>query len=353
MLRRQSAELLTFITFLSLAIYFSFGPYNRAMLWGWNASITKYSIKIAIALFGYWYFFWLGLAHGGSASLALAFLALGMLVSPFLVRQLEERGERSSLLSLFGVGLLLISSVILIDLDLPWRELHWASLSLFFRSWIPIICFLAAVVAEGFSDRFTYALAKELRGKAAEEKKASIEKLWRSGVVPRGKSADDVIKESATQQAIPLCLIVSLIMLILGSTLFPIAAVPIAPHQSWVWIGIWLIALGAIGSSARVLLVVPLQRDSLDMGAVPPLVAGRQALYFILAHMAVALIVWTARRCDDLECVIWNQTAHIDILPKGNFSYWAGLLIVVLIWLFSWIRFWRFGFFTRRLPNKA
>src|SRR5262249_2386370 len=170
--------------------------------------------------------------------------------------------------------------------------------------------------------------------------------------IPVRMGADEVICDAVVARAVLLCLVPSALMFFLVPEPFTRFGAP-APSLNWTtgWYLTFLLVLGVAGSCAKTWFVVPLQPLRLDMGAVPPVMAGRQLIYFGAAYL-VAWFVPLVANCAGLECVVSGNVINLDILPRGRSTYWIGITIVVLIWIFSWAWFSWIGFFKGKLESR-
>ncbi len=117
LLWRLDPVILIVNTFGCLFLFYMIGKQNRKYLFSINKGILTYTIIYALSMFAYWGSFWVGIYVSGSASLALAMLALTMVVTPLMVRGAEEPEDRSSLKAVTLTGIVVLSAIVLIELN--------------------------------------------------------------------------------------------------------------------------------------------------------------------------------------------------------------------------------------------
>lgn len=369
-LQGAAPQFLVVNTFFWMLVFYSILPINRSIILTFRTSISQYTIYYAMAQFAYWYAFWVGLAAMQSATLALAILALTAVATPVAVRTLEKKGERSSIRGIFFVGLLIILAIVLIKLDLKWEKFTVPEVMTAFAQlgWYPIICMGLAVIAEAVSDRTVYQLANFVETnntyfieeynwwfKLLQPQRGGVNEIT---IEKKKEIIADISGKEMKLQAIPICFALSLIMTIIHGE-WSWKYITLNAH--WGWTFLFMALLGLIGSSARLIFINPLLSQQLDTRTLPPLMAGRQALFLAIAYITIQAALFfgvDAQRAENTGCYLtrWRtspEVVNLNILPCGNFSYWVGLGIVGLIWLLSWIYFFKIGFFKNKFSKDA
>jgi hypothetical protein len=319
-------------TFICLFLFHIVGEKDRRDLLSINVGIFSYTLRYAISTASYWFSFWIGIYISGSASLALAMLALTMVVTPLMVRSVEEPEDRSPLPYVILTGITLLSAVVLVELNLNWDELTLTKIGDMFHDWRPFALFGVTVLSEGFQDRTSYAL------------KGSLERrnINRNNI--------DALVRQMTIQSFPMCLGISLIALAVWKwRQFSITSID--PLRI-LWIVFWCLILGFIGSAAKIIFVRPLQSQHLDPLALPPVMAGRQILYLLLSVPLYFVVSEMSKSCNGKECVLFNSViVNQNIVPHGKQSYAVGLGLALGVWAVWWVRLFYIGFFKRQLTE--
>lgn len=369
-----SPQLLTLNTFFWLFLYNVIGPRDFALMWTWRPSISIFVVQYSLSWFAYWYAFWVGLS-AGDAPMALAILALTMVVNPAVLGRLPPKEHREPMSRIFIVGGVLILAVLLIKLDMPVATLF--DLRVVLRrfedtSVFAVICMLIAVCAEAVQDRAAYSLSRNLDSNfdtlrseyqsALDENIDAIE-LELSKNPQKGRRAFEVevVQDRANlellMKSLPIVLVLSTIMMVLhGQWGFPRDAHAL---EHWGWLAGCLLVLGMTGAIAKPVFVTPLQGAGLDPESIPPMMAGRQVLFYLAVWAAMTYlpsIHWQYFACTDRtpeSLICWTypfNRVHLE-LPQGNQTYWIGVSIALAIWIIAWIRLWRIGFFRKTVAT--
>jgi hypothetical protein len=360
-------QLLTVNTFFWLLFYNLFDPNHRKTPWTWRSLISEYIVKYTIGTFTYWYAFWLGLSLAGTP-LALAVLALVMIVTPLAVRNLEAKENRASGARIILLGCALIVTVLLIKIDLyPEQLTDFGLIGSKLKGIIgfPLVCMLIAVAAEGYSDRAVYALPKHIHEHEAAFRLeystllANAEPALRKlSPAEKARKELDLIQRQAGAEIIRMswkpAIILALVMMALHGT----KALPTGSNGWLNWLGLFfgMALLGFTGSRAKPWILTPMQGRGLDAESVPPIMAGRQIIFYGLAWLLVnGLLLLQGRHLEcsglqkDLTCSAFGVLPlHLGIVPQSYPSYWLGVFIAVSIWIGAWARYCKIGFFTRQ-----
>lgn len=358
-----SAQVHTVNSFIWPIIFLSIGKLNRKSVWIWRNTISWYSVKFALANFAYWYAFWNGLAAMNSAPLAIAFIALTMIVTPMMLWRLEPPEEREPIQRIILTGIVLVVAMVLIKLDLPLADVsNLDKIKTKLPEAYPVLCLLIAVLAEGVMDYTLYSFRPSPSDlKLIKLEYSDILPDLARRIVPDDPSStleSELAKKARndiSRQALIICLILSIIVLFVHGQIG--TGNGLGKIRDFGWYFGWMAVLGIIGASARTIFILPLQSKRLDMGAIPPLMAGRQLIYLAAALAWLYLcdtILASWMRCNH-EAKVCSPTffdgrviVDLNILPNLNMTYWVGLFIVAIVWIARWREIYiRNGFFLK------
>ena len=313
---------------------------NPETVRSWRPELSRHIVWYAIFVFTYWYTFWIGINAAKSADLALAFLALVIVVSPWAVDRFCTLDPIRNRRQFYCTSLMLVVGVALVKLNLTSFDTQSIYNRVKDLEWFSSGCFLIAVLAEAAQEVIMTQVHEAIHQKRIG--------YYANMKLPPGVAIGDVAGNDLILMSYPLCVAMSLLVLLVDGSW------PWLPSHagfgllSILWFIFWLAVLGLAGTLYRAEVINPLRvSKGLPADGLGPWMAIRLVIFGVAAAALFEVLdkLVTQSECSNHICgfSVYGSYLRInmDFVPEPNRTYYLGAVLIFLAFAVRFFATWR------------